>query len=811
MPSLTSQLIIALRDNVSGPAKNAAASLKRVDAAAKTAGAGGAKGVQNLAASLDKVAAAKKKLDAPFKGLDLAREFGDLKLTRRELQLITKDFEALRGAMRGMKASDALGTFNLWKSRTVADLRDMRREMQATERARDRMFRGWRGGARFAAGAVGFGGVAYGVGRGVRGGARAAAGNEREGARDYLAGLTSAESARIKGRSLSLSGQYPSVDAQTMHESLRDAAMSMRSVEKAFEIGDVMARGLVVLQSLKEKDQAIEESRKFFKALDTMGKNINPDEVKALYDGYVKAIGVEGADMNMGDLLLAMRRSKSAGPGLSNRFLMTSAPGLMQDMGADRFGTALGSTVAQVIGDRATKEAKARQTAYGLRKGGKFIDASKLQQDPDLYAWENLIPALQKKKINPDDVTGVTKAMNEIFSNQLVSDIFTKLITQREQYQGKAVQFEKAPGIAGAQALPGKDPWVALEGSMAQLRNHASVLAEGALPRVIDLLNSFNSVLASINETLANNPKLKEQAGTAAGVAGGVAGAGATYLLARKAIRFLSSPFSGGGAGAGGAVTAQGSLTALTRIPGVAAAAGAVAAPWVLYDATKEDHGLTAGERLNKHRGGSMRDTYRRRFNQERERLGLPLLIESGVGTVGRNRHGGGIWSTGAEPLSDTTANRGMRAAGQNQDAWTKGASPLNADQVTEAAAAGMRAGDTFKRSFLGSVTEIDPPMEWLDRSREATAAGQRMGDAFKSGFDAALQGVAPLLVQHMQRWSAMLGSFSASPSITPQFGPLPTAPKSGQMPATGLKTGAAEIIKQKQHAMFADYGMNTA
>jgi hypothetical protein len=91
-----------------------------------------------------------------------------------------------------------------------------------------------------------------------------------------------------------------------------------------------------------------------------------------------------------------------------------------------------------------------------------------------------------------------------------------------------------------------------------------------------------------------------------------------------------------------------------------------------------------------------------------------------------------------------------------------------------------------------------------------AGAAGDKTGEAFRSH----LAGQLSAAIADMQKFAeqaARILSFSASPSVTPQFGPLPTAPKSGQMPATGLKTGAAEIIKQKQHAMFADYGMNTA
>lgn len=47
--------------------------------------------------------------------------------------------------------------------------------------------------------------------------------------------------------------------------------------------------------------------------------------------------------------------------------------------------------------------------------------------------------------------------------------------------------------------------------------------------------------------------------------------------------------------------------------------------------------------------------------------------------------------------------------------------------------------------------------------------------------------------------------NFNVSPTVTPKFGPMPSASP------TGLKTGSADMIKQKQHAMFADYGVDTA
>jgi hypothetical protein len=240
---------------------------------------------------------------------------------------------------------------------TLSNLHAVRAAMVDTERSHTRLLsRSLRWGAT----ALGVGGGAYVANRAARATTRAGATYMREEARDYLAGLNAEETARLKARALSLSAEYPSVDAATLHERLRDTAMAMRSVDKAMELADTIARGQTALQSLKGKDQALDEGRRFFKALDTLGKNVDPKEVKDLFHGYIKALGVEGADLNLGDVFIAAKRAKSAGPGMSNRFLMSIAPGLMQDMGADRFGTAMGSTLSQVIGGRGTKPAAPR-------------------------------------------------------------------------------------------------------------------------------------------------------------------------------------------------------------------------------------------------------------------------------------------------------------------------------------------------------------------------------------------------------------------------------------------------------------------
>ncbi|ACI92726.1 hypothetical protein OCAR_5595 [Afipia carboxidovorans OM5] len=667
MGSLTSSLIISLIDRVSGPAKGVGAALKGVAAAEKKLGSGGtSKKFDGLAGSLERAQKAAKGLEF----VDLRKTFSSFNLTSREIRAITKDFDALQRAVRGMKASDQLGALRIWRDATVRDLRAVRHETHRLQAVRERAASTFRRSVRNGVGYMTGGSLTYGAYRAGRAGVEATAGNVREGARDYLAGLSPTESARLKATALGLSGRYPSVSMESMHQSLRETATSMRSVDKAVEMGDTLARGLVVLQSLKGKDEALKESAKFFSALDTLGKNLDPGEVRELFHGYLKALGVEGVDLNMADLKLIAQKSKSAGPGLSNRFLMATAPGLQGDMGAARLGTALGSEVAQIIGDRATKKAKAAQSRYGLRNGRGWIDSRKIMTDPDKFAWENLIPALKKKGIDPDDVPAVTKVMNEIFSNQMVSDLFTKMITQRQQYQGKSEQYEKAPGLDAAQALRGKDPFVALQGLTSSLLNFVSVAGEGGMKSAVSGLNSLADAIGNLTQKLADNPKLATGAalGTGAAAVGGGIG---TALGLRGLYRWFTKPAAGG---AGAAAAGSGALGAAAKF-GLKRVLGPIGLAWGLYE-------LVNGFTGDNSRGGG--DASSRAASASRAKA----AYSSGMNP----------WMTG-ETLP----------TGKGSDIWGGGAKPVDfLDGSVKAAGAGQKTGEAFKSALEAELSRVD-------------------------------------------------------------------------------------------------------
>jgi hypothetical protein len=787
MGNLTSQLIISLIDRVSGPAKGAAAALKNVAAAEKSL-AGTGKGADGLANALGKASKAAERLKNSGKNMSgwgdgFQREIDKMKLTSSQLSKLSQEYSRFRESLRGTKASVALGAMSDWNKQTLAGLRSVTRAQDDMQRKQSRINGTLRGGARMAAGALGLGGGLYAANRVGRAGINASATSQRESARDYLAGVTPEDSGRFGKAALASSSKYTSVDASTMHERLRDTAMSMRSTDKALELSDTIAQGTVVLQSLKGKDQAIEEGRKFFSALDTLGKNVDPKEVRGLFDGYIKALGVEGADMNLGGVLQMARQSRSAGGSLSNRFMMTTGVGLQRDMGDAQVGTALSSLQSQVIGGRATKQSKAEQQRMGLRDDkGEFLNSKMMMENPDLYAWGPLKDALQKNKVDTTDNTAVSASISKMFSNRVVADIMTKLIQQEDQYRAKQPQYEKAPGLAAGAELSKRDPFVAYEGLNAQLRNLATQapLMDAAAAGLTKLSSAIGGFVKSYAE---DDTAGKVGKGLFAGIAGaGVAGGG--LMAAKGAYQW----FTGAGALAGSAAALDGSAAALTAAAGVLSGKGALGA----VAAGGAGAAAAGSPSMLSRAGGAIKSAA-----PFAGVLGAAALVPTAI-------LGGGIYGatklfpddaeSGGKRKSHADTIRQARIESFNSDRERQGVPGIGSAEA--AAAAARKTGDAYKAAVpdLSDVwTKGTTGIEHLDQSAEAAAAGSATGEAYKSSVSTALAGVDAQIQAAVSRWTGML-NFSAGPTITPKFGPAPSVGK-----------GAALDAAASKHAAFSD------
>lgn len=400
-----------------------------------------------------------------------------------------------------------------------------RREMERQEARERRRLVGWGSDTvRNLGYAAGLGGGSYLAGRGIRGTALSAAELEREKSRDYLAGLSAQDSAKLQARAFQTSGDVRAVDAATMHNILRETSLTNIGVGGAMQLAPDLANSLAVISSMKSPDEALASLTRLLRGLDTLGKNVDIDVVRSLLDGFVRAQGVEGAEFSVGDVYTAAKRSKSGGFALNERFLTRILPALIADIGPDQVGTALGSSVSQVIGGRATKDSIAVQQRYGLRnKKGKFQDQDLFLEDPFEYTLQKLVPALQKRGIDTNDEVAVTAAMSKLFSNQRVADLFGRMVLQAEQYLAKERKMNQAPGTAAGPEISARDPFVAAAGALDQLKNAVGALVEPLTPSAIGGLNTFADAMRRIaawarSEGGMTTGDLAIGAGAAAGV-----------------------------------------------------------------------------------------------------------------------------------------------------------------------------------------------------------------------------------------------------------------------------------------------------
>lgn len=682
--STTAQLIISLIDKVSGPAKQAAAALTGVGKAAETlASSANAKGVDNLTASVKKAADAAKGMQKGFQAdwsKGFSAEIDKLALSAKKLEEVKRSWKDLLASLQSagkVRPNDFLPALDAWEKKTLSGLKRVQREAERTGRSTSRLT----SGAQWAAGALGVGGSAYAANRVGRASVKAAADYGREGARNYLAGMTPAEIAESKVLAGKYSAQFPSLDQAQIQERIRNMRSFAGSLEAAKPLLEDHLRALVVLQSIKGRERSMDEMQSFMKGLDVLGKNDDPKSIAGLTNAYVKALGVD-SDLDMGAFASFARRSKAAGASLSNEFLGAVVPTFLQDMGGPQLGTALGTEVAAMIGGRATKESKSFQKSVGLRdKKGRVVDEKLLGSNPYEWARKYVPDAMRRAKMNPEDEQDVMKFMTRNFSDQTVANLFTKFITQASQVERNKALYGNAPGMdQAAAALPGKDPYVAWEGFLSQLKNLAATAADPLIPAATTTLNGLAGAISALAKAAAENPTA---AGATTGALAAGGGALATYFGAKtvqQAWRFIRGGAPGaGGAGAlaaeaGGAAAANASRfgALATRFAGplgaiITGAGGA----YHIYDTYHQETG-TLGDRLKRQRGGkTVRETLREAFEEDRKR--------QGVG-----------WGQGPAPYS-------------TPEPWPDKPVP---DRSGDAGAAGQRTGEAFRQSLSRELDE---------------------------------------------------------------------------------------------------------
>ncbi len=399
--------------------------------------------------------------------------------------------------------------------------------------------------------ALGVGAGAYAGGRATRFTALSGADAARENYRQQTAGMSAEERAQLAETVDRLSQAYPSVNKVQGAEMGRGARNLTGTMAQGAALMPDLYRARVALQSAKGDDGA-GELDSILKAGDIAGLQDNPERFRAFLNSYIRAAQVEDKQVSGRDYLSFYKRAKASGAGLSDEFISTTAPTLIQEFGGATAGTMLSTAYQGQIGDRITKRAMGAQQRLGIRdKNGRTVDRELFIKDPFAWSEKHLLPALQAKGVDTNDPVATNNEMSQYFSDRNAGEFFSKLINQRAQIARNKGLYERAAGLGAGDTAGTSDPYVAAQGLTGALSNLTAALTAPAMPLATQMLNSLSGGLNSLAKSLSDNPEIAKIAGLSVAATGGAVLAGAGIGALKGALPGGAGMIGGGLIGAG--------------------------------------------------------------------------------------------------------------------------------------------------------------------------------------------------------------------------------------------------------------------
>jgi hypothetical protein len=372
-----------------------------------------------------------------------------------------------------------------WKKTTLGNMKEVSDRMQAHEARRQRFFSGMsmaggglRSGAEMAIAAGGIGGAAYMGAAAIKGGVKASSERAREFARFDLAGMSESERAEAMHKADDISQKFPSVGRTGALAHIRQLRARLGSFEHAIDNAETISKAQVVLGTLGHGgEHGAEDLEKLVLGMESQGLGNNPEKFKQYTDAFVRAKSLF-PDLRGEDFRQYMKNANSSKYGLSDDYLQTVVPTMMQHEGSHNFGTMQASAFSALIGGRQTKAAKAKMGEFGLmeKDGSGIKNADMLISNPYKWATEFLAPQLEAKKIGMDEAHrgDVVKAMTQMFSNRKVGEFFASMLVNRGIIEKDKGLLAGAKGTEAAEGLKNKDPFVAWEGVTNQAKDAAA-------------------------------------------------------------------------------------------------------------------------------------------------------------------------------------------------------------------------------------------------------------------------------------------------------------------------------------------------
>jgi len=402
------------------------------------------------------------------------------------------------------------------------------------------------------------------------------------------AGITPAEIVRIEDQALKLSARVGNESQTSIVELAKEVRSVMADPAEMSKVLEPITAAKSILDALDTTGQSSAGIGQLVKAGELLGAGQSPERMKELIDGWTRVMQVQGKTISPDQIYEFAKYSKAAGAQLSDRFLMTTGPSVVQELGGSTTGNDIAQMSRQLTSGFQNRHVALKEMARigmvdpnaidylntgeakGLKPGtSKVVQGESLfHTDPDKWVYEVLMPHMEAAGMK--DRESQLNFVQKTFTGTS-ADFISKLITQRQSFDTHAGLYQTALGLKAVDNNA-KDATVGLNSLTTSIGNLSAQVSAPVMDTIGRGLNGLAGWINNLAEIAKEHP-------VAAPVLGATAAAGALGAAGWMSMKVMN------GFGLGTAATElTASATALDAAAarlgatGVAGGAGAAAA-----------------------------------------------------------------------------------------------------------------------------------------------------------------------------------------------------------------------------------------
>ncbi len=354
--------------------------------------------------------------------------------------------------------------------------------------------------------------VAVGGGFAVHAAIKAVGARQHELVRMAVSGMNTNEIAEATVAAAKLSAEMPSIDQTQLMHMLRNARSIVGTYSEAAEIAEPLTKLRVLAQLARPGEDVSEDFDQLIKGLEIKGVTQNPAQFREYMEGIAKGINVFGDTLKPYQYYEMFKYGRQATSGLSEKFILGTAPTLAQELGGSSYGRAVSAFNAAIVGGVLKTKAVDEFYRLGLlgnddvktlKSGNKQILAGhsvkgwrEAQSDPNAWVRDYLVPALDKLGLK--DRADVMKEVSTLFQNQMAGQMVGLLATQQSRIDKDLALLGNAPGLSAADRAMREDPTLAWSGLKSAIESLTATLGQefhfaGAVTDFAQAVAHFNA------------------------------------------------------------------------------------------------------------------------------------------------------------------------------------------------------------------------------------------------------------------------------------------------------------------------------